>query len=111
MKESLELQRHILGSVDLVDLVDTLESEQERKDYCAAIFAVYPRIEKDLKRFMHTQLLFSSMQAETWEQTLFGRGTFNGLSLVLEHWRKAQAEHIESVTPEPFDKTMPLSEV
>jgi hypothetical protein len=98
LEPTIALQRNLLGSIDLSDLDNSEETEQERKDYCAAIFAIYPRIEKDLKKFMYEQLLFSSNQAVSWEQVIFGRGTFNGLSLMLEHWKLAQAEHIANVT-------------
>ena len=91
--QSIELQRKLLGSIDLKDLEEKDQSAEDRKNYCAAIFSVFPRLEKDLKRFMHEQLMFSSIQAATWEQVLFGRGTFNGLDLMLEHWKTAAAEY------------------
>lgn len=95
-KLTLKTMRHLLGSIDLSDIEDEEkeESEAERRAYCAAIFAVWPRLEKDLKKMMHTQLMFSSNQSEDWFQTILGRGTFNGLSLPFEKWRMAQAEHI-----------------
>ena len=90
--ETIKLQRNLLGSIDIEDLEDKEMTDEERKDYCAAIFAVYPRLEKDLKRFLHTQLMFSSNEADTWEKVIFGRGTFNGIALLLEYWKIAASE-------------------
>lgn len=111
MNESLKLQRNLLGSIDLADL-EKEETEEERRAHSSAIFAVYPRLESDLKKLLHAQLLFASNEAETWEQVLFGRGTFNGLSLFLEHLKVLQSEHIEnSRGKEDFDHSSPISEV
>jgi len=110
---SIEIMRHLLSGIDLSDINDEKEmSESERKEYCAAIFAVFPRIEKDIKKFLYEQLLFSSNQAETWEGVIFGRGTFNGMSLLLEHWNKANLEHQGNSKPkDDFDKNNPIGEV
>lgn len=89
---TIKLQRHLLSSLDLSDLEDKMMSEVERKAYVAAIFAVWPRLEKDLKKFMYDQLLFASQKATTWEEVLFARGTFNGMDLMFEHWRIAANE-------------------
>lgn len=109
---TLELQRKLLASINLSDLENKEETEQERKDYCAAIFAVFPRLEKDIKRFLYEQLIFSSNEAETWEQVIFGRGTFNGLKLLLEYWDVAAKEHVtNSNKEEKFDLNSPLAEI
>ncbi len=89
---TIKLQRHLLASLDLSDLEDKMLSESERKDYVAAIFAVWPRLEKDLKKFMYDQLMFASQKATTWEEVLFARGTFNGMDLIFEHWKIAANE-------------------
>lgn len=89
---TIELQRHLLSSLDLSDIEDKMLSETERKEYTAAIFAVWPRLEKDLKKFMYDQLLFASQKAATWEEVLFARGTFNGMDLLFEHWKGAAIE-------------------
>lgn len=103
----------MLGSIDLSDLEEDEDmGENERKEYCAAISAVFPRIEKDIKRFLHEQLMFVCNQAETWERVIFGRGTFNGMDLLLEHWKKAHMEHTAKTIPEePGDKTNPIGEI
>lgn len=107
---SSALLRHQLGSIDLSDVTEDEEmSESERRDYCAAIFAVFPRLEKDIKKFLYQQLMFSSNNATTWEQVIFGRGTFNGIDLLLDHWQKAQAEHIPP-PQEDFDRHSPIGD-
>ena len=105
--------RHALGSIDLADLEDEPPATPEqRKAYCARIAAVWPVIEKDMKRLMHEQLMFSSQQAATWEQAIMGRGTFNGADLLYEKWLAAFNEHMnETKKPEEFDKTNPLPEI
>lgn len=110
---SLELMRHLLGSIDLSDVEEDKEmTEAERKDYCANIAAVWPTLEKDIKKFLYAQLMFVSNNAGNWEQVLFGRGTFNGLDILQEHWKKAFAEHLEnSRGQEDFDENNPVPEI
>ena len=111
VEPTLALQRHLLGSIDLSDIEEDEEmSETERKAYCAAIFAVFSRIEKDLKKALYDQLMFSSNQADTWEKVIFSRGTFNGMSLMLERWKKAASEH-QKPPEEDFDRHSPLGEI
>ena len=106
--QSLDIIRHSLGSISLEDLEEKEESENERKEYCSVISAVYPRLEKDMKKFLHEQLLFISNHAQNWEQVLFARGTYNGIDLLLEHWRKA---HVESMAQGPDKVTNPHSPI
>lgn len=100
---TIELQRHLLASLDLSDIEDKMLTEVERKAYVASIFAVWPRLEKDLKKFMYDQLLFASQKAATWEQVLFARGTFNGMDLIFEHWKIA-ANEFESSAIEQLEE-------
>lgn len=94
-EKTIRLQRNLLGSIDLSDVPEEKEqTEEERRDYCAAIWAVFPRLEKDLKRFMLEQLMFSANEADTWERVIFGRGSFNGMALLLERWKIAASEHL-----------------
>lgn len=116
-KQSLKLIRHQLGSIDLSDVKEeeTELSETKRRAYCAAIFAVYPRLEKDIKKMLYLQLMFNSNEAGDWSQVIFGRGTFNGMDLLLSKWKKAQAEHLanlkENEEDKPKDKTNPMPEL
>ena len=108
--EEIDLIRHLLGSINLNDLPQKEESEAERKEYCSAIAAVFPRLEKDIKEFLHAQLMFASNEAENWEQVLFARGTFNGIDLLYKNWQKANAEHLNP-PPKPFNKHNPIGEI
>jgi len=109
---TISLQRNILASIDLQMMEDEEMSETERKAYCSAIFAVFPRIEKDLKRFMYQQLLFQGTEADTWEKVIFGRGTFNGLDLMYEYYKKVSQEHISnSKREDDFDKHEVISKL
>ena len=110
-KSDVALMRHLLGSIDLSDIKDEM-SESERREYCASIFAIYPRLEKDIKKFLFMQLEESLAKAENWEQVIFGKGTFNGMAFLLERWKQVQAEHIEnSKVKEKFDENTPIGEI
>lgn len=93
---SLDLIRHQLASIDLSDIEDKKfrkdMTQAERDAYCSAIFAVWPRLEKDLKEFMHDQLLFVCNNAEDMLQVSFGRGTFNGFDFLFDYWQTAASE-------------------
>ena len=95
--DSVKLMRHLLGSIDLSDIEDKKfrkdMSTSDRDAYCAAIFAVWPRLEKDLKEFMYDQLMFASLNTESFEQLLVARGTFNGFDLLFDFWRTAASEY------------------
>ncbi len=108
----VKLIRHKMGSIDLSDMrEDQTMTESERQSYCASISAVFPRLERDIKRFMYKQLEWNVTQAENWQQTVFGRGTFNGLDLLLEQWRQAHNEHQELLKPKSFDQYKPTADL
>lgn len=94
MEKSLDLKamRHMLASIDIEDIEEELV-ESDQKQYDAAISAVFPHLEKDIKRFLHQQLLFANNTANDMNQVAFARGTFNGMDILLEHWRKAHLRH------------------
>lgn len=109
--DTLTLLKHQLGSVDLKDLPEAEMSETERKAYCSSISGIYPRLEKDMDKLLHSQLMFISNNAENWEQVIFGRGTFNGIFLLRDMWKKAHEEHINNMKPEEeFDKNKLMPE-
>jgi hypothetical protein len=115
---NLDLMHHLLGSIDLSDL-DIVEvageeemNEGERKDYCATISAVFPRLEKDIKRAMYKQLLLTFSTADNMDKVALGQGTFNGMSLLLDKWRIAHVEHTSKIVPkEEMDKHNPVPEI
>ena len=111
-KPDIVLMRKLLGSIDLSEIEkDKTMTEQERKDYCATISAVFPRLEKDIKKFLYEKVKWSVIESECWEQLIFGRGTLNGMSELLEYWQRAHNEHLERLVPdENFDKNNPIGE-
>lgn len=118
MSESnFDLMRNLLGSVDLSDLDITEVSKKEemsegkRKEYCSAISTVFLILEKDIKRLMYKQLLLTFSTADNMDKIALGQGTFNGMSLLLEHWRIAHLEYIGKPQPEKFDKHLPIGEI
>ena len=76
-------------------------TEVERKDYCASIFAIFPRLEKDIKEKMYEQLITTYTESigttRTREERDFevvrGNGIMEGMAVLLEHWSLASAEH------------------
>lgn len=109
--QSIEIIRHILGSIDLSDVEERDQTPEERKEYCGIISASFPTLEKDIKALLHAQLLYASNQAEDWDKVIFARGTFNGMSLLLEKWRQAHMEHHARGRPDSLDETNPLPEI
>ena len=103
-EDSLKLLRHQLASIDLGDIEKEEMSEAETKEYNASISAVFPRLEKDIKKFLYEQILFAVNQSNSWEQVIFARGTYNGMNLLLHHWRNAFNQHNERIKNEGEDK-------
>ena len=107
-----ELMRRMLGSISFADLENKEMTDAERKDYCATISAAWRYLERDIKKFLQTQLEYSANQADTWERVIFARGTFNGADLLFEQWKKAHEEHLASTKPkEVFDEHKPIGEI
>lgn len=106
-RDDLKLLRHQLGVIDFADIEtenEKVETEAERRAYCGAIHAVWPRLEKDIRKLMYAQLLFGAKQAETWEQVVYSRGALAGMESLFELWASAHHEFQEKATPEEFDK-------
>lgn len=108
---SIDVIRHSLGSIDLSDVEEKDLTAEERKEYCGTISAAFPTIEKDIKALLHAQLMYASNQAEDWDKVIFARGTFNGISLLLEKWKQAHTEHHQRSRPESFNQASPLPEL
>jgi hypothetical protein len=108
---SLDLMRQILGSITIQDIEEKDLSETERKAYCAAIFAVYPRIEKDILRATNEQLRLTFETADNMDKVTLGQGTVNGMSILLELWKKAASEYEAKSGKEDFDENNPIAEL
>ena len=94
--------------------------EDKVKAHNAAIFAVWPRLEKTIKEKMYEQLIQTYSEnvgmAKTREEivlaTVRGNGILEGMAILLEKWRlDAQAHEGEGKPKEPFDKNNPLPEI
>lgn len=88
-------------------------NEEERKAHNAAIFAVFPRLEKDIKAKMYEQLIQTYSEnvgmAKTREEivlaTVRGNGIMEGMAQLLEKWEREAATHRADIQPkESFDK-------
>ena len=87
--------------VDIKQPEEKILSEAERRDYNAAIFAVFPRLEKDIKEEMFKELIKTYTESvgtaksinETALATARGSGVVEGMAILLEMWRLAQLEH------------------
>lgn len=104
------LLRHQLGSIDLSDIENKEMTEAERKEYCAAISGIFPRLEKDIKKVMYEQVL-KTADAPDWEKVNYGRGTMNGISLLYELWKEAYMEHLGRIPQGDFDRSSPIGEI
>lgn len=111
MSESIKLIRHGLSVIDIADIEEESMTEAERKEYCSAIAAVWPRLEKDIKKYLHKQLLFSANQSETWDQVLVGRGAFAGMEILHQYWSSIYQEYLDRIAPQDFDKNNPINEI
>ena len=63
-QKSLRLLRAELASIDLSDIPRREKTEAEREEYVTAISVVFPRLEEDIKDFMHKQLMFVYIYVE-----------------------------------------------
>lgn len=94
--------------------------ESEIKAHNAAIFAVFPRLEKVIKEKMYEQLIQTYSEnvgvAKTREEivltTVRGNGIMEGMAILLEKWRgDAQAHQADAQPKESFEKNNPLPEI
>lgn len=96
------------------------QTEEERRDYCASIFAVFPKLEKDIKEMMYEQLIaiysesigLEKMREARDHTILRGNGIMEGMAMLLERWQIASSEHEAKGKSEgDFDKNSPISEI
>ena len=104
-KSATLMNRNQLGSIDLLSINKSDKSENEIKERNSAIATSYKHIERTIKNLIIAQQEFMANQCENEQQLLFGRGTMNGLSLVLEKMKKYKGQHDEDLKPdENFEK-------
>ena len=112
-KLSLDLVRKSLAIASLEDVEEKDQDENARREYCASIASVFPRLEKDIRKFLHEQLVNTSMKSQTWEEVLVNRGVFAGMEILLDHWKSAKSEYENRLSEkkESFDKSNPIGEI
>lgn len=108
-----DLARQQLGVIQVQEALKLLEEvrdKSEQGNYVAAISAVFPELERDIKVLTVKQAQ-KTTEAENWEQVIYSRGTINGFSTLLELWRWADAEHKGKMPRDKFEKHSPLPEL
>ena len=98
-KSVLLLNRNQLGSIDLKDVRDKELTENEIKERNAKISSDFKIIENTIKKLLIAQEEFMANQCENESQLLFGRGTVNGLSILLEEFQSYKGQHDEITKP------------
>lgn len=101
-----DLMRSILGSIKIDDIQEPeFANTEEKTVYLAEAVAALRRfIEPRCKKLIAQQKDFLADQAEG-QQVIFGRGSMNGIKLVLESFEKDLIEYQElTKPPEPFDR-------
>ena len=92
--------------------IEKILDEEERKAHNAAIFAVFPRLEKEIKAKMYEQLVITYTEADNFDKILKGQGIMEGMAILLELWQtNAKTHEAESQPKEEFDKHNSLNEV
>lgn len=110
--DALKLVRHRLGSIDISDAEGKEMSGTDRAAYCAALHAVFPRLEADIRKLLYQQTLWSVKESANWDQVIWGRGVIEGMAMLHELWKQASQEHVENSTKdEPAEKHSPFGEV
>ncbi len=102
-----------LGSIDLTDVRNKTKTEDEFKAYQTAISAVFKDyIEPTIKMFIIAQEEFMARQAVTVDQLSVGRGTINGLFLLLDEFENCYKTHQgENITASEPDQTNMFPEI
>lgn len=97
----LTIARHTLGSIDLKDITDPDGmKEDDYKLHIAGAAQAYSILEKEAKWMIKLQHDFWFTSADGENQMMFGRGTTNGIQLLLDRLELLKNKHIERITPE-----------
>ena len=103
-----ELIRHKCGSIDLTD-ANKVMSKEERMEYCGKVALNFKTvIEPEIKRMIRLQEEWMATQSDGIMQFEIGRGTINGLYLVLEKFERDYSDYLQYLEEEKnkgkFDK-------
>lgn len=105
--------RNKLGSINLDDVRNIVRKDDELKAYQDAIAAVFKEhIEPTIKKMIIAQEEFMARSSSDMNQFNIGRGTINGLFLLLEEFEAAyNANAASSTKPEKPDQTTIFSTI
>ena len=103
---STALMRRLLGSIDASEEVN----EEVFNNRAGAIFDI---IEPKLNKMVREQERFTTAEALDWFQAVFGRGTLNGIELVLKEFKDAHDIYQQAHQPPipPSDPHNPIPEI
>jgi len=103
MKPIFEANRHYIASIGVEDFDEYLTtlSEQEKKDYEAEASVIFKNkvFQRELKHLESLQARYVAAECENWERNLVGRGTMNGIGLILDRFETLNARHLENTKP------------
>jgi hypothetical protein len=114
-KNIIETTRHCLGSINLSDMVvvDSL-TPTDRLNYLKDAEGVFQNqvFQNELKMMVQAQLEFIGLNAANYEEVIMGRGTMNGIDLMLERFSALHNEYRQAIKPEDknFNEFNPLPE-
>ena len=110
-----ENTRHVLGSINLSDMVDIGSlTPADKLNYLKEAEGVYQNevFQNELKIMVQAQLEFIGLNAANYDEVIMGRGTMNGFSLMQERFSILHNEYRQAIKPEDkdFDPFNPLPE-
>jgi hypothetical protein len=110
-----ENTRHVLGSINLSDVVDINSfTPADKLNYLKEAEGVYQNevFQNELKMMVQAQLEFIGLNAANYEEVIMGRGTMNGIDLMLERFSILHNEYRQAIKPEDknFNEFNPLPE-
>jgi hypothetical protein len=110
-----ENTRHVLGSINLSDVVDINSfTPADKLNYLKVAEGVYQNevFQNELKMMVQAQLEFIGLNAANYDEVIMGRGTMNGCTLMLERFSILHNEYRQAIKPEDkdFDPFNPLPE-
>lgn len=96
--------RHYMASIEVDDFDEYLATltEQEKKDYEAEASVIFKNkvFQRELKHLEALQARYVAAECENWERNLVGRGTMNGIGLVLDRFQLLNSRHLANTKPQ-----------
>lgn len=97
----LTIARHTLGSIDLKDVTNPdNKAPEEYVEYTAQAMQFYNFFEKEAEWIMKLQHDYWFTHADGENQMYFGRGTTNGIQLLLDRFKLLKDTHLQNIKKE-----------